>query len=503
MDKKGSLTELQILNKCLRDYEYFDLQRAEHFLNSVHEISTIEGHNLLDGNSHDELIRDLRKKLTDKSCTNIIEQLSSYGFSCEHYTEEEIAKRISDKSFWTRLFRRRVKELISELERCIGLVSSRRSKYCGDITKKHFKLSEQKSEEFLERCFIQNLDGRKVSLKEISEHNVSNRRILFYEWITRVKGFDELAERHGHVSMMITLTCPAYMHASHSRSGELNKRYRGYSVKECQKYLNTVWRRIRAKLNHLGVTRYGMRVVEPHHDGTPHWHMILHCEPEQVNTLKEVFRHYALQDAPHEKGAKQRRIDFIDIDRKRGTSASYLAKYLAKNMTGIKSASCRQMGVETADCTRAWASAHNIRQFQQFGGPNVTVYRELRRLRDKHSEPILEQARLAADASEWAAYCEAVGGLGVSSRSQTIKPYYEQPQQLDKDTGELRPPGHPRNVNCYGEPLKKVVKGIQLAGKVLKTRTQHWTIETSPPQSGVSPPARAGCTGTGGYLGLV
>ena len=35
---------------------------------------------------------------------------------------------------------------------------------------------------------------------------------------------------------------------------------------------------------------YGLRVVEPHHDGTPHWHMMLFCNPRQRNQISEIMR---------------------------------------------------------------------------------------------------------------------------------------------------------------------------------------------------------------------
>ena len=77
---------------------------------------------------------------------------------------------------------------------------------------------------------------------------------------------------------------------------------------------------------------YGMRVVEPHHDGTPHWHMMLFCKPGQRKAINEIMRRYALKEDGHEKGAAKQRFESRHLNQ--GGAAGYIAKYIAKNIDG-------------------------------------------------------------------------------------------------------------------------------------------------------------------------
>lgn len=62
----------------------------------------------------------------------------------------------------------------------------------------------------------------------------------------------------------------------------------------------------------MNVDYFGFRVAEPHHDGTPHWHILVFVKPEQREDLRETFSFYALQVDGDETGAQKYRFTGVN-----------------------------------------------------------------------------------------------------------------------------------------------------------------------------------------------
>lgn len=382
-------------------------------------------------------------------------------------------KRMQDKYWWLRKLRKVVTRKREEVLIHLGQVNSRKGKYCSDLTVSYRLWQKELQREMLESLIIINEQDESFSLAEISDKNVSNPVNRKNELMTRIYGFEKLSKEIGHDAKFVTITCPSKYHNTFASSGDQNPKWDGSTPHDGQQYLNTTWQRIRAEFNRLGIQPYGFRVAEPQHDGTPHWHMLLFLESEQVDDFKRVIIEYSLQEDGDEAGAVENRCDFKDIDYSRGSATGYIAKYVSKGINGQNLDADLDGGSapEAAQRIEAWASCWGIRQFQQIGAGSVTVWRELRRLKKLLGlTDNFKSIHAAADSGDWKEFVLLMGGVFCKRDEQTIRPLYQ--PKLDKESGELK--------QCWFDgTITTSLKGVRYMGQEIITREHEWRIEHS------------------------
>ncbi|HCI4636274.1 replication endonuclease [Klebsiella quasipneumoniae subsp. similipneumoniae] len=382
-----------------------------------------------------------------------------------------VIARLQKEKWWLGKLRKIHDRWREHLMIATSYVSKVASPYCSEPCLREWVAQKKANFEYLQAMELEDQDtGERTSLLDKVMGSVSNPKIARHELMVRMRGFEDMANEMGLVGMFYTLTAPSRYHATHVHSGKRNDKYCNASPRKTQKYLCNVWSRVRAKWGREGIRTFGFRVAEPHHDGTPHWHLLLFLRPEEVELATDIFHEYALQEDGNERGAAEYRFTAKLIDEEFGSATGYIAKYISKNIDGygMDGEFDHESGKpvkEMAKRVRAWASRWSIRQFQQIGGAPVSTWRELRRLgsRELVLHPELEAARAAADAPDWPGYINAQGGPFVTRDCLRVRLHYE----------------YTENGNDYGDTVAKIT-GVYcpftISEAVIYTRTNDYKI---------------------------
>lgn len=399
------------------------------------------------------------------------------------WTLAGLIARLTDKAFWRRQLRRAIGRAIEAHAISYGLVHRRAGLYASDDTVKAWEEQQRRNAAALANTIAENEEGHAATLADLSAAGVANPKNRRHELMTRMRGFEDFAKEVGHVALFVTWTLPSAYHARHAESGEENRRYRGYTPKQGAALLSKQWQKARAKLARRKAFPYGFRVAEPHHDGTPHWHMVLFMVEDITGTVIQVLEQYAFEPHADELStakAREARFKVKRIDPAQGSATGYLSKYISKNIDGGKAAGTFDAGQtdedeatpipEAAKRVRAWASRWGIRQFQQVGGPGVTIWRELRRLRKAEDGTAPVQGELfpfwaAADAGNWHGYIRHMGGA--------VRPRADRPAQLYRQEEEGA-------TTRYGEERPADIKGVRLGEEITVTRRHVWQLKPRP-----------------------
>lgn len=372
--------------------------------------------------------------------------------------------RVRDHRFWRRSLDKLWGRGAENALRRTGRIHKRNQLYASDSAVAQRRGKQASTQEWLKGQAVVSDTGIQLNLWEVRQRSQANPALRRAELMTRLRGFEETATAAGHVADFYTLTCPSAFHRTHAH-GAPNELYEGFTVREGQGWLNKMWAKARAKLKRLKVLIYGFRIAEPHHDGTPHWHMVLFTLARHRDTVRTVLRGYWLSEYFAERGAESHRINVKNIDAHKGSAAGYLAKYVAKNIDGFQVGADHEgtektQAAESCERVSAWATRHGVRQFQQIGGPSVGIWRELRRIRASVAVDRIESARVHADAGDWAGFIAALGGIEVG-RSGLVGLWSE-------ITGE---------ITQYDELRGAQIVGVASGADQIKTRLSVWRIE--------------------------
>ncbi|HFK5610438.1 TPA: replication endonuclease [Enterobacter hormaechei subsp. steigerwaltii] len=328
--------------------------------------------------------------------------------------------------------------------RAVCLVNKKASPYVSYEAVIHKREQRRKSLEFFQSHELVNADGDTLDMEDVVNASSSNPAHRRNEMMACVKGLELLAEMRGDCAVFYTITCPSRFHAT-LNNGRPNPQWTSETVRQSSDYLVDTFAAFRKALHNAGLRWYGVRVAEPHHDGTVHWHLLCFMRKKDRRTLTTLLRKFAIREDRAELGNNTGpRFKSELINPRKGTPTSYIAKYISKNIDGrgLAKENSKETGKslrDSAEHVSAWASLHRVQQFRFFGIPGRQAYRELRLLAGqaarvqgdkKAGAPVLENAQLdavlaAADAGCFATYIMKQGGVLVPRKHHLVRTAYE------------------------------------------------------------------------------
>lgn len=328
--------------------------------------------------------------------------------------------------------------------RAVCLVNKKASPYVSYEAVIHKREQRRKSLEFFRSHELVNEDGDTLEMEDVVNASNSNPAHRRNEMMACVKGLELIAEMRGDCAVFYTITCPSRFHAT-LNNGRPNPKWTSATVRQSSDYLVDTFAAFRKAMHKAGLRWYGVRVAEPHHDGTVHWHLLCFMRKKDRRSITALLRKFAIREDREELGTNTGpRFKSELINPRKGTPTSYIAKYISKNIDGRGLA--KEISKETgrslrdsAEHVSAWASLHRVQQFRFFGIPGRQAYRELRLLAGqaarvqgerKAGAPVLDNPRLdavlaAADAGCFATYIMKQGGVLVPRKHHLVRTAYE------------------------------------------------------------------------------
>lgn len=356
-------------------------------------------------------------------CSSMDQALLAVQYVCEQWDVDvpestsgeqgEIVRKALDVMWWRRQLRKQVMRRVEHAAIKAGVVGKGGQAYISDESVIRQAKRNRANRKAMEKQLMRNENGDEFTLAELCDKGTGSKSNRLDELMTRVNGFDEVAQLLNHAARFLTITCPSKFHSV----GGTNPKYSGASPRDGQRYMCDMYARIRAQLDREDIRPYGFRIAEPHTDGCPHWHLLMFVERKHVARMVEVFRAHAMAEDGDEAGAEEYRFKDVAIEHGNGGSAAaYIIKYISKNIAGVgvgdhlafengetievKPEVIEKMVITPAMRVTSWSQVWGIRQFQQVAGVPVGIWREFRRIKEETIGGAPEIVRKAWDAAQ-------------------------------------------------------------------------------------------------------
>ena len=280
-------------------------------------------------------------------------------------------KRAVDKKWWQRQLNKECRRDFEMLRLHFGKVSFYKDNYASELQVTNYILRQKSTEKWMKKVMVTD----KLSLAQCARSNYAR----FSELYAILKGLNTYAVSLDYCWTFVTVTAPPEFHSSPKFGAS---KWDGSSPRDSNNVLKQKWHKTQSNLYKKGIHHFGLRVIEPNSDATPHYHFMIWHKKGDFNAIEKAFKlQFPLKN----------QVTFLQNN---GTSSasSYICKYIRKS-TNLD---------EDDELTKvcAWRSIWGLRAFQFFGVNNqITKWRELRRIK-KDSSAIWK----AANTGDFATY---------------------------------------------------------------------------------------------------
>ncbi len=286
--------------------------------------------------SAEQVYIPLVKRLEDKLKSEILEKNEIKAI-----TEKIVdLKENCDEKIIRRRIRAKAKKARQFWQSALG-AAGHNNPYCSNFSLNAYKDRISRSDQFLSSKYIELENGlgetKEITLKEIADHG---KKAKISQINSIMAGIDGIAKRKdlNLIAVMVTLTLPPAYH-SNPRSGFKTRSWTpDHGPVQAHRELQDRWARFRSLLWKKKIETLGIRVLEPHKDGTPHLHAVLYVPKNMIRYIwhcvkvvcpvDEILKHYPKKSWGRvRRGARNLKI----IDRKPGRKAPAKCYHEAKH----------------------------------------------------------------------------------------------------------------------------------------------------------------------------
>lgn len=348
-----------------------------------------------------------------------------------------------DASEWRSYLRGQIKRARSYFRGPLKLVGRGSADYVDEHGLACWRARQERARKFGERTYLVREDDptRRIRMADRMASSLTASRARLY---SICKGAEELGARAGWTPVFLTLTLPPIWHPNPTKG----ERHPDHDPKEhharaaCAE-LQTMWARLRARMQKQRIRWFGVWTREPHKDGCPHQHAMLWLPPENVDALRAAVRYAWPTDAAAD-------IRVLDDEPppgvRRASPTSYLMKYLIKALNWTPPKADQAEGdapfdadgdgdhIANHDRVRAWASETGVRRYGFTGMHGIQrVWQAIHQWGENpppDASPAMMDVWQALRTKDWASALERLGAIKpqtvAASDNRRIRVAYEE-----------------------------------------------------------------------------